>query len=364
MLLKELIESFGAYAPFSLQESYDNSGIQVGSPEQEVYRGLACLDVSMEVVMEAKEKDCDLILSHHPLIFKGLKSVSGASPTGSIIFEAIRSGISIVSLHTNLDNAFFGVNFHLGRKIGLKGLRILQPSEGVLKKLVTFCPVSHAGKVREALFRAGAGHIGEYDSCSFNLEGTGSFRGSEDSNPFTGKAGQLHFEKEERIETIFPFYIQEKVISSMKSAHPYEEVAYDIYPLDNEFDRAGAGMIGHLEKAMKATSFLDLIKEKLGSPVLRYSGQVTGSIKNVALCGGSGAFLTDQAKKAEADAFITGDIKYHQFFETGNNMLLVDAGHYETEQFTKELMVEIVKKKMINFALLISEVNTNPVRYY
>ncbi len=364
MLLKELIESLGEYAPFSLQESYDNSGIQVGSPEQEVSKGLVCLDVTRDVVKEAIEKKCDLIISHHPLIFKGLKSVSSSSAAGSIIFDAIKNGIAIIALHTNLDNAFMGVSHIFGKKLGLNNMRILKPTGGLLKKLVTFCPVSHAGKVREALFSSGAGHIGEYDSCSFNLEGLGSFRGSDESQPFTGKAGQLHFEKEERIETIFPSYLQGKIISAMKSAHPYEEVAYDIYPLDNLFDRAGSGVVGNLDSELEVSAFLDLVKEKLGCQVLRYSNPGVKSIKKLAVCGGSGAFLTEQAVQSGADAFITGDVKYHQFFDIGGDMMLVDAGHYETEQFTRELMVEIVKKKMINFALLISEVNTNPVRYY
>ncbi len=364
MLLKDFMQSLDAAVPFSLQEAYDNSGLQVGSPEQRIHRGLVTLDVTPGVVREAVSKECDLILSHHPLIFKGLQRITGASQAEEVIVEAIRNRIAVVAVHTNLDNIRHGVNHRLGTKLGLKEMRILKPAKGLLKKLVTFCPLEQAEKVRAALFQAGAGHIGDYDCCSFNLSGKGSFRAGEDANPFVGNIKELHYEQEERIETIFPAYLQHKVVAAMKASHPYEEVAYDIYPLDNEFEMVGSGMTGKLEEPLTVKAFLELVKHSLGIPFLKHSATGREPIHTVAICGGSGAFLLDTAIKTGAQAFITGDVKYHQYFDAGSKLLLVDAGHYETEQHACELLVDIVKKKMINFELLISEVNTNPVRYY
>lgn len=364
MQIQELISALEVSAPFSLQEDYDNSGLQAGDPGKEIRRALVCLDVTMEVMEEAREKGCDLVISHHPLIFKGIKRITGAHPTERILMDAIRNDIAILSVHTNLDHARFGVNHMLAKKLGLERTRVLQPASGMLKKLVTFCPAAHADAVRQALFGAGAGQIGDYDSCSYNLEGTGTFRGGDATNPFVGKSGELHREPETRIETIFPVYLQKAVLEAMISAHPYEEVAYDVYPLDNPFDRVGAGLAGWLPEALPEKEFLSLLKEILGTPVLRHSRLPGRPVGMVALCGGSGGFLLERAMGAGADAFVTADLKYHQFFEAQDRMLLVDAGHYETEQFTKELLHEIINKKMINFALLISEVNTNPIRYF
>ncbi len=364
MLLQDINNSLNAAAPFSLQESYDNSGIQVGSPDQEVSKGLVCIDATLPVLQEAISKGCDLILCHHPLIFKGLKQLTGASETEKIIIEAIRHGIAIVAIHTNLDNTYTGVNHELGLRLGLKNLRILEPAKGLLKKLVTFCPTAHAEKVRAAIFEAGAGNIGDYDCCSFNLEGKGSFRAGESSNPFAGKINELHYEEEVRIETIFPSYLQSKILKAMLISHPYEEVAYDIYPLDNTFDKAGSGIKGNFNEPLPVKDFLDVLKETLNLPYLRHSSYTNKYIKNVALCGGSGSFLLHQAIKSGAHAFVTADVKYHQFFEAGNSILLIDAGHYETEQFTKDLLLKIINEKIANFATLISETDTNPVLYY
>lgn len=364
MTLQDLINQLDVFAPFSLQESYDNSGIQVGSPEQEVSKGLVCLDVTIAVLKEAINKGCDVILSHHPLIFKGIKRLSGESETERIILEAIRKGVSIISIHTNLDNIYAGVNHELGERLGLDDLRILEPSKGLLKKLVTFCPVAHAEKVRAAIFEAGAGHIGDYDCCSFNLRGEGSFRAGESSNPFTGKINELHYEEEVRIETIFPSYLQRKILAAMMSSHPYEEVAYDIYPLDNTFEKSGNGITGNLIEPLAVNEFLEVVKKILNVPFIKHSSYQGKTISNVALCGGSGSFLLQQAIKSGAHAFITADVKYHQYFEAENKILLIDAGHYETEQFTKDLLHKFVKKKIANFALLISETVTNPVHYH
>lgn len=364
MKVRELLDVFEHYAPGVLQESYDNSGLQLGSPDQEVHKGLICLDITPAVVEEAKSEGCDLILSHHPLLFKGLKKITGDHFTERVIIEAIRHNIAIVSMHTNLDNMDRGVNFALGKKLGLKNLNILQAQKGLLRKLVTFCPHSHAEDVRAAIFKAGAGHIGEYDCCSYNVEGQGTFRAGAGAQPYVGKQDELHVEPEVRIETILPAYLESRVVEALLESHPYEEVAYDIYPLENAFHRVGSGMVGELEIPLSETDFLEKLKWVLKIPCLRHSAFSGKAIRKVAFCGGSGSFLMDQARKAGADAFVTGDLKYHQFFETGERLLLVDAGHYETEQFTKELLYEIVNKNFSNFALQISGLNTNPVQYF
>ncbi len=364
MFLKDFVQILEEIAPFSLQESYDNSGVQIGSPDQQVSRALICLDVTEEVLQEAKERSCDLILCHHPLIFKGINKLTASGSTERIIMEAIRQGFAIVAVHTNLDNVHHGVNHELAAVIGLKEPKVLKPSKGLLKKLVTFCPIYQAGKVRAAIFEAGAGQIGNYDCCSFNLQGKGSFRAGENTNPFTGSINKLHYEAEVRIETVFPAYLQSAVLSAMFASHPYEEVAYDIYPLDNLYNQVGSGMIGELKEPMPENIFLNHLKKTLNTPVLRHTAFTGNTVGRVAICGGSGAFLLNEAIRAGAQAFVTGDVKYHQFFDAADRILLVDAGHYETEQFTKELLHNQIKKKITNFALLISEVGKNPVRYY
>ncbi len=364
MILKELLDYFEYLAPSALQESYDNSGLQVGSPEKEIAKALICLDVTPAVVNEAISAGCDLIISHHPLIFSGLKKITGAHSTEKVIIEAIKHDIAIVSLHTNLDNIALGVNHRLGQVMGLKNLKILQPQKGQLRKLVTFCPQSHAEKVRAAIFEAGAGHIGDYDCCSFNLEGKGTFRAGKDTNPFVGQKDEMHFEPEVRIETILPAYLERKVVNAMIKSHPYEEVAYDIYLLENVFEKIGSGMVGELEIPLSENDFLEILKKNLKTPSLRHTAFTGQAIKKVAFCGGAGGFLLGDALKAGAQAFVTGDLKYHQFFEAEGKILIADAGHYETEQFTKELLYDIVNKNFSKFALLISGVHTNPVNYF
>ncbi|TVQ14347.1 MAG: Nif3-like dinuclear metal center hexameric protein [Bacteroidetes bacterium] len=364
MKLKEILNVFEEQAPFSLQESYDNSGIQYGNPEQEVKRGLVCIDITEPIVEEAISKGCDLIISHHPLIFKGLKSLDGSHYTQRALIKAIKNDICLVSVHTNLDSVLAGVNQKLALKIGLEDLKILDTRRGLLKKLVVFCPTDQAEMVRNAIFAAGAGQIGEYDCCSFNLEGTGSFKGGDNTNPFVGAKGEVHFEKEVRIETILPGYLQGKVLKAMIDAHPYEEVAYDLYPLDNTFDKTGMGMVGQLPQPMEEAAFLAMLGDELGCPAIRHSPFVGKSISKVAVCGGSGSFLRDKAMAAGADAFVTADVKYHDFFDVEGVMLLADVGHYESEQFTKEILYEIVTEKFTNFALLISDQSSNPVRYF
>jgi len=364
MRIKDMLSAFEETAPFSLQEEYDNSGLQLGHPDKEISKALICLDVSPAIVEEAIRESCDVIVSHHPVIFKGLKKISGTSYTEKVIIEAIRHDIGIVSVHTNLDNVQRGVNRELAQRIGLVGMRILSPRSGLLKKLVTFCPTAQANAVRMALFEAGAGRIGDYDCCSYNIEGHGTFRAGDTAKPFVGNLNELHTEPEVRIETIFPAYLEESVIAALHKSHPYEEVAFDIYSLDNSFENAGSGIYGELPDPMTETDFLGMLKNVLQIPVLRHSPFRGKMISKVALCGGSGSFLAPRAIHAGADAFVTAEVKYNQFMDAMQYLLMVDAGHYETEQFTKELLAGIIQKKFINFAVLISQVNTNPVHYY
>lgn len=364
MTVKEILSCLTQVAPLSWQESYDNAGLQVGDENAEVSKALIALDVTEALVDEAIAKSFNLIISHHPLIFRGLKHLTPKSPIERAVVKAIKNDIAIISMHTNLDNSCLGVNRRLGEMLGLKNLHILQPMNGRLMKLVVFCPADYAEKVRSAMFEVGAGRIGNYDSCSFNAAGQGSFRAGEETHPFVGEQGKLHLENEIRIETIVPDHLLNRVISAMLKVHPYEEVAYDVYQLQNEFPLAGSGMIGEFENEMPEMDFLNLVSETIGTPCLRHSAMTGRMIKRVALCGGAGSFLLDDAKSAQADAFLSADMKYHEFFEPDDDILLVDGGHFETEQFTKELIRDLIQKKFATFAAEIAETNTNSVHYF
>jgi dinuclear metal center YbgI/SA1388 family protein len=364
LLLSDIIGFFERLAPAALQESYDNSGLQTGDPSHMVDSALLTLDVTEEIIDEAISKSIGLIITHHPLIFGGLKRITGSSPVEKILLKAIRNDIAILAIHTNFDNAAEGVNAKIAEKIGLKHCRILQPLKGKLRKLVTFIPVDHLSSVRQAIFDAGAGHIGNYDQCGFNMDGYGTFRGNDQAHPFVGKAGLLHAEKEVRFETIYPFWLEQAVIQAMLKAHPYEEVAYDIYSLENKYEKGGAGIIGALPEPLGERRFLQKLKETFGIPVIRHSTLLNKPVSTIAVCGGAGSFLLKDAIASNADFFISGDIKYHQFFEPAGSIVLADIGHFESEQFTKELFSELLTKKFPTFAVHLSEINTNPVSYY
>jgi hypothetical protein len=278
--------------------------------------------------------------------------------------SALRQGIAVYSGHTNFDAVHDGVNRKMAERLGLGNLRILQPMKEQLRKLAVFVPHDHLDPVRTAMFEAGAGHIGGYDSCSFNLEGKGTFRGGEDTDPYSGSKGEFHQEPETRVETIVPVHLLGRVIQAMKSVHPYEEVAYDLYPLDNSYDMAGSGMLGTLEDPMDEEVFLGFLKDRFSAPVIRHSALLGKPVKKVALCGGAGSFLTGRALGAGADVFVTGDMKYHQFFEADGRMVIMDIGHYESEQFTRDLFYDLLMEKFPKFAVRISETVTNPIKYY
>ena len=364
MKLSEIISVIESFAPLAYQENYDNAGLIIGDSSREIKKALITIDVTEEIIDEAVNVGAELIISHHPVIFNEIKKITGDTYPEKIIIKAVKKDLAIYSAHTNLDNIKEGVNLKICEKLGLSRPRVLCPVKGELRKLVTFVPLDHADNVRSAIFNAGAGQIGEYDQCSYNLEGIGTFKGSEGTNPYTGEKGTLHFEKEIRIETIFPRVIQSKVISALLTAHPYEEVAYDIYPLENYYDKVGKGMIGELEKETDESTFLKKIKSVFKTKVIKHTKLRNKNIKKVAVCGGSGSNLIKSAVKAGADIFITGDIKYHQFFETSGNIIIADIGHYESEQFTKEIFYELLKKNLPKFALHLSELNTDPINYF
>jgi dinuclear metal center YbgI/SA1388 family protein len=362
MILSDIIKILEKFAPPVLQENYDNSGLLIGKASNEIHKALVSVDLTEEVLDEAISKSANLIISHHPIIFGGLKRLNSSNYVERIVEKAIKNDISIYAIHTNFDNTIKGTNSYIANKLGLKNLRVIKPAKNILKKLAVFCPLSHAEIVREAIFEAGAGNIGDYDSCSFNISGKGSFRAGANTNPHVGEIGKLHFEEEVKIESVFPGFLQGKIISKMIETHPYEEVAYDIYPLENIYDKIGSGVIGELEYELEEEEFLKKIKKLTDSKCIKHTNLRGKSIKKVALCGGSGAFLIKDAKALSADIYITGDVKYHEFFDAENKMIIADVGHYESEQFTKDLIISIIKENFSKFAVLNSEINTNPVK--
>ncbi|HOF16453.1 MAG TPA: Nif3-like dinuclear metal center hexameric protein [Bacteroidales bacterium] len=350
MKIKDILHFLEELAPLSYQESYDNSGLITGDPEQEFIKGLICLDATENVLEEAIQLGCNLIISHHPVLFHAIKQITNRTPTERILKKAIKHDITIYAMHTNLDNVHHGVNAAFSEKLQLQNTKILKEKKQLLKKIITFTPVEHADNVRNALFDAGGGHIGKYDSCSYNTEGKGSFRASNEAHPYVGKIGELHFENEIRIEMIFPAFKEQTMISALMSSHPYEEVAYDIYQLDNSHSLVGSGMIGELKNEMSETFCLNYIKEKMQLQLLQHSKLLNKTIKKVALCGGSGAFLIPEAVRQQADIFITGEIGYHDFLTYSDDILLVAIGHYESEIAIKHYLYQKLIKNFSNFA--------------
>jgi len=363
MTVQEVIRQLDALAPPSYQEQYDNAGLLVGDAAAELTGVLVSLDCTEAVVEEAERKKCNLVVSHHPILFSGLKRLTGATYVERVIMRAVRSGITLYAIHTNLDNVMEGVNRRIGEKLGLKGMHILRPMAGVLKKLVVFCPNGHAGAVRAALFAAGAGHIGGYAECSFAAEGTGTFTGGPDTNPFVGRAGTPHAEPELRLEVVFDAGRKADVLKALRTSHPYEEPAFDVYAIENEHQRLGAGMIGTLEREQAPREFLLGLKAAFGSECVRHTRLPDHGIRTVAVCGGSGSFLLPDAIRQGAQAFVTADFKYHQFFDADNRILVADIGHFESEQFTVDLLADFLKDKIPTFALHLADTRTNPVYY-
>jgi dinuclear metal center YbgI/SA1388 family protein len=363
MKLKDLCSFLDSAIPLSFQEGYDNAGLQVGLPDKEISSVLITLDVTEEVLDEAGYAGCDVIISHHPLIFIGIKQLSERSATERILLKAIKQDVAIYSAHTNLDALENGVSRKMAEKLVLKNIKVLVPLKNKLLKLVTFIPENHLEKVREALFGAGAGVIGGYDKCSFSTQGTGSFRAGNDTEPYVGEKEKIHFEKEVRFETVLFSHMKGRVIKALLETHPYEEVAYDLYPLENDNVRAGMGCTGELTESLGEKEFLKLLESVFSAKGIRYSKPTGKKIAKVALCGGAGGPLLYDAIASGADAFVSADIRYHSFFDAGNKILIADIGHFESEKFSTEILYDLIIKKFPKFAVRFSEINTNPINY-
>lgn len=365
MRASEIITVIESFAPPAYQESYDNSGLQVGHPDTEVTGVLLTLDITEDVIDEAVAKGCNMIIAHHPIIFSGLKRLSGRSYVERVVERAIRKDVILYAAHTNLDNARAGVNAIIAEKLGLQNTAILQMMTTTLRKLYTYAPQSAVDKVRDALFAAGAGDIGKYRECSFNIPGTGTFKPDADANPEIGRAGgPREWVDEVKIEVLVQQHKEARILKALFDAHPYEEVAFEFIHLHNANQELGAGMVGTLAEPMDEQSFLRHLKAAMNTPCIRHTSLLGKPIQKVALCGGSGSFLLKEALAAGADIFITADYKYHQFFDADGRIIIADIGHCESEQYTPELIRRILAPKMPTFALLLSETKTNPVKYF
>ncbi|ULQ58268.1 Nif3-like dinuclear metal center hexameric protein [Flavihumibacter rivuli] len=364
MLILDIINCLERIAPPIYQESYDNAGLLTGSPGWTCTGAIIALDATEEVVMEAVAKGCNLVVAHHPILFGGLKKINGKNYVEKAVISAIKNDIAIYAIHTNLDNVAHGVNRKIADLVGLANCRILSPKVGLLKKLYTFVPHAQLAEVSSALFAAGAGHIGNYSECSYFTDGTGTYKAGEGAQPFAGEVGLRHHEPESRLEVIFPVHLESAIVKALRQAHPYEEVAYDIVPLANQHNGIGSGMIGDLPEAMPEQAFLNHLKQVFGLSVIRHTRLLNKPVRRVAVCGGAGSFLISSALNSGADAYITADVKYHEFFDANDMLLLADIGHFESEQFTVDLLYDILAEKFPTFAVFKTEVRTNPVYYH
>lgn len=364
MRIQDIIDVLEAFAPPVYQEDFDNSGLLVGDAGRPCSGALCTLDATEAVIEEAAALGCNLVVTYHPIIFKGLKRITGKTYVERAVMTAIRRDITIYAIHTNLDNVRGGMNGRIASALGLLQVEPLEAKKGLLKKLLVFVPVDHVEALRSALFAAGAGHIGKYSACSFNSPGTGTYQAGEGASPFIGSIGEFHQEPEVRVEVIFPAFLEGRLLAAMRAAHPYEEVAYDVVALDNAYQDVGMGWIGTLPEALPEEAFLALLKDVFQLPVVRHSPLLCREVRRVAVCGGSGAFLTGRAMAAGADWLVTADLKYHDFFGAEGRIVLADIGHFESEQFTPNLVYDILREKFRTFALFVSKVRTNPVRYY
>jgi len=364
MKISELIAVIERYAVPELQEDYDNAGLITGNAAWDCNAVLCSLDVTVDVIKEARENNCNLIIAHHPIVFGGLKRITGKTYVEQVIIEAIKNDMAIYAAHTNLDNILLGVNGRIAEKLGLKNISILQPKNKMLRRLITFAPVDKAEEVRNAVFTAGAGHIGNYSDCSFNSEGTGTFKAGEGADPYVGVPGERHYEKETKIEIVYPFYLENQVVKALIDNHPYEEVAYDIFTMDNVHFGIGAGVIGELEEPKDEKTFLKFVRETFKADGIRHTKLLGKPVKKVAVCGGAGSFLIKKAAQMRADVYITADVKYHEFFDAEDRLVIADIGHYESEQFTIDLIHDLLVQKFPTFAVLKTRVNTNPVKYF
>lgn len=364
MTIASIIKCLERIAPLSLQEDYDNAGLLLGDNGMACSGVLVSLDVTEEVIEEAIQKKCNLVVAHHPIIFRGLKKINGKNYIEKTIIKAIKNDVAIYAIHTNLDNVIDGVNAKMAEVLGLLNCKILVPKKGLLQKLIVYVPLEDKDKMMQALFDAGAGEIGQYSECSFAAEGVGTFKPGDSANPYNGEKGKRYSGEEYKLEVIFPKWLQSRVLSAMRSAHHYEEIAFDLIDLSNELQLVGSGLIGELANPISETDYLKLISNKFNVKGIRHTALLGKPIKKVALCGGSGSFLTGAAISAGADIYITSDIKYHEFFDADKRILLTDIGHFESEQYTIELLADVLRQNFPNFAVLKTGIRTNPVHTF
>ncbi|RLJ61986.1 dinuclear metal center YbgI/SA1388 family protein [Lacinutrix venerupis] len=364
MIIQDVINHLEDFAPLAYAEDFDNVGLLVGDKNVNLTGVLVTLDTLEAVVDEAIENNCNLIVSFHPIIFKGLKKLTGKTYVERTVLKAIKNDIAIYAIHTALDNHIHGVNDIICEQLKLENRKILIPQAQTIKKLTTYVPKAEANNLRQAIFNIGAGNIGNYSNCSFNVEGIGTFNGNENSNPVVGKKGETAFEEETKITITFAKHLEAKVLKTLFETHSYEEVAYEITTLENTNQNIGMGMVGTLQKPMTETDFLVYLKTKMNVQAIRHSKFLNKPVQKIAVLGGSGSFAITAAKAVKADVFITADLKYHDFFSAENSILLADIGHYESEQYTKNGLVAHLTKKISNFAIVLSKTNTNPVKYF
>ena len=364
MRLKEIVSILNHIIPLQQAEEFDNVGLLCGNLEREIKGILVCHDALESVIDEAIQKDLNLVVCFHPIIFSGLKSLTGKNYVERAVLKAIENKIAIYAIHTAWDNDYYGVNDGICNALGLKNKKILMPKNNALEQMLIYVPSEYAEKVKEALFEAGAGNIGFYDECSFSAEGKGSFRPLDGSQPFSGENGKREIADEVAISVIFESYKRNEILQAARQAHPYEEVAYQIYPLQNENQFSGLGMYGELEEEMEETQFLQFLKQTFGLKVIRHSHLVGKKIKRVGVLGGSGASGIKKALSSKCDVYITGDVKYHDFFMAEDKMLICDIGHFESERFVVQQLFEILSENFPNFAILKTNENTNPVNYF
>ena len=363
MKIKEILTILEEMAPLAYAEDFDNVGLLIGNQNDEATGVLVCHDALESVIDEAIAKKCNLVVCFHPILFSGLKKITGKNYVERAVLKAIKNDIAIYAVHTALDNHKNGVNKIFCNALDLKNTKVLVPKQNFIQKLVTYTIPENVEKLRNALFDAGAGKIGNYEDCSFNSQGIGTYMGNENSNPEIGERFEFVEAREIKIEVTFEKHLQSKILKALFSNHVYEEVAYEIYDLQNSHQNIGLGMIGELENPMSEIDFLQFVKDKMQCGGIRHSQLLDKPIHKIAVLGGSGSFAIKSAIQANVDVFLTSDLKYHNFYESENQIVLADIGHFESERYTKNYIVDFLKEKITNFAIVLSEENTNPVKY-
>ena len=364
MSIQQVISVLEKKAPVLLQENYDNAGLLTGNPAWECTGIIVALDAIEKVIQEAIDTNCNLVVAHHPIIFSGLKKLTGKNYVEKTIILAIKNDIAIYAIHTNLDNVLWGVNGKIADKLGLINRQVLQPKNNLLKKLVIFVPATHSEILKEAIFAAGAGQIGNYSECSFNTPGEGTFKGAQGTNPFIGKAEERHIADEIKVEVVYFDWLEQLILRAMHLAHPYEEITYDIISLENRYHQLGSGLVGDLPQPVSESECLRLLKQLFNLSAIRHTSFTGKMVQRIALCGGAGSFLISSSIASGAQIYITADIKYHEFFDADGKILIADIGHYESEQFTIDLLFDILKENFTTFAVLKTGIKTNPVQYF